>query len=182
MPLPSPTLELNAVAQALLDNLPAYHATSLYSTTALNALGAELGRIQDFLDTVQLGFFPQNADDTYGMLSLWEVMLELPVAPSALTLATRQARVLGTIYRQVGAGSDWGAALTTFLGSSDWSVQENFPLSSEIEVLIPSSSSFSVGQVTQFLRAITPAHLGIVVGNVGGFIVDVSDVDAGVIE
>lgn len=169
----------------LLGNLPYYYQTDPTAVTVLNVLGRELDRIETFLDTLRLQEFPQNADDTYRILRIWESELGMPVAPSQLTLAQRQARVIAWIRtRRVGAGFDWSAAVTQFFGSDLWTVEENTPSDYAIQVLIPhdASGGYTIAAMQGFLRAITPAHLDISVGYSGGFIVDISHVDQDVIE
>ena len=143
----------------------------------LQALANELDRIEGFMYAFLEASFPQNATDELNTLSIWEVQLGLPVAPEGLSEDQRRQSLLAKLAaRHADEGQDWVAAATAIIGPG-WSYQENYPAADQLTVLIPyPPGSPEAGRVETQLRAITPAHLDLIVTFGGGFLVGLSEV------
>lgn len=174
---------LSARGQRMLADLPPYYQEDPFVWAVVDTAARELQRIEDALNTIRAGFFPQTADDSMRLLSLWEATLGLPVAPSGITLDDRRAKVLAVLRsRGSGSGADWVAAIQAAVGSSNWTHQENYPGDYQLLITVPfPSNSYNAGVVAALARDITPAHIEVTVAADGGFIVDTSLVDSDVI-
>lgn len=163
----------------LLESLPRYYHRDRNALAVLDVLARELERVEGFLDGFTTGFFPQHADDTYGILRVWESILGLPVEPVGQTVEERRAVVLSAIRkRKSGTGLDWVDNVTTILGTTSWTYQENTPDPYQVTVLIPfDSESYRAQQARALLREITPAHIQVIMGLQEGYLVDISTVD-----
>lgn len=141
----------------MMATLPPFYVNDELMKALFLATGNELQRIEDAAIAIAASMFPQNADDTYGMLAIWEGELGLPIKPAA-SIATRRQLVLARLQtRNRGYGSDWVAAMTAAIGSN-WTYQET-PADSKITIYFPwASGSFSAVQIEGFARLITPAH------------------------
>lgn len=161
----------------LLADLPSYYANDRNATAIVDCVARELVRVEAFLEALRDQAVPGKADDTYGILSLWESMLGLPVAPEGVSLTQRQA-IASAAYRKRStvSGADWVATVDTLLNTA-WSYEENTPDPYTITVTLPEDSGYRGGQVQSLLRAITPAHLSIIVQTGTGFRVDIDQVD-----
>lgn len=161
-----------ALTQRMIDNMPPFYRGESFIEGLLDAVGRELQRVEDRAGAIQQGMFPQNTDDAYKLLSLWELLLGLPVAPVGVTLATRRNLVVSTLgARSQSSGSAWVAAVNQALGGTPWSYQEG-PGDYTVTIYIPfSSSSFNSVQVQNLVRKITPAHLVLAVVYLQGFLI-----------
>lgn len=168
----------------LLADLPHYYRGDRDAERFLIAVGNELERIEAFLDAFRFGYFPQNADDTYGLLGLWEASLGLPVMPPDATVLARRNQVMVALRkRKSGPSAKWMDNVTTALGSDQWTYAENTPDPYQLTITLPDApGSYNVSLVRSLLRQITPAHLEMVTGYRTGFAVDVSTVDEESIE
>lgn len=176
LPGPQP---LAAKTLDLLDTLPRYYHQDRNVLAVLDVLGRELARVEAFMQAFMTGYFPQVADDSLGLLSVWEAILGLPIAPEGQSVADRQAAVLSAIRkRKSGTGADWVENVDTILGRGSWTYEENTPGAYQLTVLIPyDPESYRAQQARALLREITPAHMQIVTGLQQGFLVDISAVD-----
>jgi hypothetical protein len=156
----------------MFDTMPPFYAPDSMLQGIMDALGRELQRFEDYLNDLRFRMFPQNADDKYRTLGMWEMMLGLPVEPTTQTVVQRRALVLArTGGQDVSAGSDWLAAMNRAMGGTPWSYQEG-PGSYQVTLLIPFGiASFNSVQVLALARAITPAHIDVAVQYLQGFIV-----------
>lgn len=161
----------------LLGDLPSYYATDRAAVAVMDCIARELQRIEDFLVALRDQSVPGKADDTYGLLSLWEALLGLPVAPEGVSIGQRQT-IASAAYRKRStvSGADWVETVNTILGTQ-WSYAENTPDDYKVEVAIPDNSGYKGGQIQSLLRAITPAHLVVQPQTGVGFKVDVDQVD-----
>lgn len=161
-----------AVTGRMIDTMPAYYRGNSIIEGILDAVGRELQRIEDRLNFIRTGMFPQNADDTYKQLSLWEELLGLPVAQAGATLTQRRNLVLARLNgRSLSSGAAWIDAVNQALGGTPWTYQEG-PASYTVSIYISYAlGSYSSVQVLSLVRAITPAHLDIAVVYSQGFIV-----------
>lgn len=169
---------MSARGEELMEMLPGYYEGNVHMEAVQHVIGAELERVEAFLNDVVLGFFPGRATDTYGMLSLWEVIFGLPVKPAGATGVQRQAALKSAIRaRRVGRGVDWEAAVSLNLGTTGWDYVENAPTVYHITVFMPyEEGSYGAGVVRALLRRITPAHIALDFGYGAGFLVGISAV------
>jgi uncharacterized protein YmfQ (DUF2313 family) len=157
-----------ARSERIFSFLPDYFREDPNAQAVVEGVSAELDRLESFLTAVQAGFFPDNADDTYSMLSLWESIVGLPVAPAGVGLAQRANRVTAYRRRKLASGADWEAAITEALGSTSWTYDE---VSGGITINIPADvGGWSSGTILTLVRRITPAHLEINAAYGTGFI------------
>lgn len=125
------------LAEEWMADLPPYYEEDEPTKGVLNALASEFGAINTAGLTIQSQVFPQNADDTYSMLGLWESLVGLPVAAAGQSVAARRARVMGHLRRRrLASGAAWEDAITEVIGSG-WSVAENTPGAYTLQVTIP---------------------------------------------
>jgi uncharacterized protein YmfQ (DUF2313 family) len=166
------TRTLSERGQAILDTIPFYYAEDPAALSVIGACANEIDRIQAMLDALQDGAFPQVADDTYGLLSLWEFLVSLPIAPPA-SLAARQGRVRASRRLKVATGTDWAAALTTAIGTASWSHLETPGI--RVTITIPlEAGSYEGATVVQIARKLTPAHLEVAFTYSQGFLLGIS--------
>lgn len=152
--------------------MPPYYRGNAVVEGFLDACGRELQRVEDRANAIRAGFLPQTADDTYKQLSMWELLLNLPVAQVGVSLAVRRNLILARLNgRGLSAGSAWIAAMNQAMGGTPWSYQEGAASYTVTIYMSFSSTSFSSVQVQQLARAITPAHIDIAVVYSQGFLV-----------
>jgi hypothetical protein len=174
VPRPS-LLELPAKAQSVLADLPPWYSEDEIVRAVITAMTNELQRIEDFANAVRTQMYPQNADDTYGILGMWEALFGLPVQPANATLDQRRALVKAHLQkRSSGAGSDWEAAVTQALNTNQWTYIEG-PGDYQVTVRFPFvAGGYTASQAVVLIQDITPAHLELVVGYTGGWLAGVS--------
>lgn len=176
---------LTPAALDLLDRLPPYfqgdHNVQAYALAVAN----EQQRLKDAAEELRDKMFPQNADDEYKTLQMWEDALGLPVNPAGATIQERRDKVL-TLLSDPSEGSEWVDAITDAVGSGSWSHTEG-PATTPLGVLgdyellieVPhAAGSYEFSVVEQIARLITPAHLDPIVTDGGGFIIGVSPIGA----
>lgn len=175
-------MALTDTAARLYADLPDYYGTAdepePVVARLLEGQAAELAPVREVVETLLAQSSPARADDTVGVLAGWERQLDLPVRPAGATVAQRRAIVLARLQgRRIAEGRAWRAAVTTALGTDQWSVAPNTPHANAIEVTIPfDPGSYNARQVVEVLRRFTPAHLDIVIRTEGGFRVGISQV------
>lgn len=162
--------------------MPAWYSEDEVARAIVAAMAAELQRIESFLGVVRDQMRPQNADDTYGILGMWEALFGLPVAPAGVTLSNRRALVLAHLQkRSSGAGFDWVAQVTQALNSNQWTYSEG-PGSYQVTVRFPyASGGYTSAQAAVLIGEITPAHLLLSIGYSQGWILGSSRVGQDVI-
>jgi hypothetical protein len=177
--------ELHERTKDILDRtLPYYYRDDPATHSVIDPAVRELARIEEMLNVLRASFAPQNADDTYGLLSLWEEMLLLPVAPAGVDLAVRRNTVLAWLRtRKSGAGTDWMAAITKLLGTENWSHKEyphpSAPAPYQVAIDYPfAETSFTGGQVRQLLAVNTPAHIEVLASPGEGFVIGIAQIGA----
>jgi hypothetical protein len=180
---------LSAKAQDLLALMPPYMTSDPFTQAIVNAYANELQRIEDSGLALVMAGFPVVGDDTVllggaglaAMLSLYETLLLLPVAPAGVSLADRRTRVIAQLQkRHAGEETEWVATMQAALGTTAWSYQEG-PADYTVTITLPyASGSFSAGQVLDLARQITPAHLSLSVSYSQGWLAGISlaDVDS----
>jgi hypothetical protein len=162
---------LSVKGEELLEDLPPYLEEDTVVQGIVDSGARELERIETFLEVLRTKTFPQNADDEYRLLALWEEALGLPIEPEGVAVVDRQRKVMATIRRRyAGRGAAWVEMLTEALGSAAWNYAENVPnpywLSIQVQI---GTSMYTRGQVWQLLRQVTPAHLLIAIDWGEGF-------------
>lgn len=147
------------------------------STVAVMRSAAdELDQIEDLMLDVREQAWPHKADDSEGLLAIHERMLGLPVKPTGVPVATRQAVAKSAVQsRRVGSGSTWERRLSALLRGAPWSYKRNHPGRGQITITIPFGiGSYSSAQVQQLAERITPAHLEVIMQFGEGWIAGVS--------
>jgi uncharacterized protein YmfQ (DUF2313 family) len=172
------TFALAPLTQKLLEYLPPYEADDPRVQNLIQAMANELGRIDTRAKDIVWRMFPQNADDTYGTLGMWEALLNLPVQPAGVSLASRQSLVLSTLRsHNAGTGAAWRQLLEQVLGGAvNVTV---FPPNAAytITLRVPVGAGSNAASQARVLAArITPAHLVINSGFIGGFIIGISHI------
>jgi hypothetical protein len=166
---------ISETGQVLLDDLPPYLSEDATVQGVIDTLAREQQRITDVADGVRRTAFPSQADDTYKMLSLWETLLGLPVKPPGVSDDQRRSKVLATLQgRDVGTGEGWTKAVGQAVGTG-WQQAENTPGPYQLTVTLPyAAGSYEGRQAANIIRAITPAHIDLLVSYGTGFLIDVS--------
>jgi uncharacterized protein YmfQ (DUF2313 family) len=154
-----------------------------FALAVVRAANNEFKRIAAAATAIQLATFPAQSDDVVlsdsigvaKILSMWETLLNLPVAPTDVPVVQRRNKVLAHIRkRHSGAGMDWVARMTEALGTSLW-VYEEGPGDYQLQIAIPfASGSYTAAQALAFAKKITPAHLEISVLYSQHFLVGIS--------
>jgi hypothetical protein len=145
---------------------------------AVRAMAAETDKLDVAIETMRTNFFPRFADL---FLYLWEKQFGLSVAPIDMTLEQRQARAQAFwLQIQHGASGELWEQMVTDLVGSGWSYTEfdgdGSPPDYNIAFETPfATDSTQARDMRSLLRAITPAHLDIVEGFTGGFILGYSN-------
>ena len=167
------TRTLSARGQDILASMPPYYADDPAALSVVNVCANEVDRIESMLVAIQRAALPQWADDTYGLLSLWEYLVGLPVKP-AQSVAGRQARVNASRRVKVATGADWWTALTNAIGTTSWTHTETPGI--RVTLALPlESGSYYADTIISIARRLTPAHLDITTTYTLGFIVGISN-------
>jgi hypothetical protein len=174
----------------LISDVPPFEQESYEITAVLRVVANELGRIAAAQGGATLGndgkiivtglaaqWFPLSADV---LLGTFEAMLGLPVDPPDVQLNVRRNLVLAYLrrLRVEGTGLDWIASMNSLAGTA-WDYAEHDPANPSspaaytLNVNIPEVLA-RVGW--NFVRDITPAHIGINEGYTGGWLVGISDI------
>jgi uncharacterized protein YmfQ (DUF2313 family) len=161
----------------MMENLPPYYEYDPTTRGFLDVVGKELQRIEDTAEGIAHQMAPLNADDTYGVLGLWEALLGLPPNPPDATVEERRNQVAANIRkRNSGSATDWVELVRTALGTSDFTWDEG-PGRYHVTITYPYfDTGYTPTQVRNLVRDITPAHLKISPIFGEGFIVGVSEI------
>jgi hypothetical protein len=166
--------ELTTLARSLLADLPPYEADDPVVQNLLRAVSLELARIDARAHDIIIRLFPQDADDRWRTLGMWETMLGLPVESTISSRAARSALVTASVRgRNVSSGAHWTELIGQALVGVPWTQEEVVPYT--VVIRIPAGSSgYSTGQIRVFARKVSPAHLVIESGTIGGFLIGIS--------
>jgi hypothetical protein len=174
---------LSDAAAELVAYLPASYGTDRDDVDPivarwLEAFAFEVERLRVLFEALRSTTIPSVASDTVGSLRRWESAIGLPVAPAGVAESQRRAALLGALLgRRVALGIDWTTAMTTAIGSGDWTPIENTPAAYQLTIQIPyTAGSYNAAQVEALARRRTPANLQIVMSYAGGFIIGASRV------
>lgn len=175
----SPLADLRARTAEILEDLPPYYFEDPTTQQIINSFAGEIDHMEEIIEVVEAGRFPQSATDQYGMLALWERLLGLPEKPNYLSVEQRQDRAVARWRaRNGGRGGDWVKAVTEAIGTGSWEYDENYPGPYQVTVWVPfpiGSPQFDAAESA--IRPLTPAHLEIIIDNKDYFVVGVSEVD-----
>jgi hypothetical protein len=164
------------LGQTMIDDLHPWQQDDPTIQNILSAIGAEVQRVQDKMLDLWMKLLPQNADDSYNSLTLWEMLVGvIPANNPVLTESQRSALVMGYIAAH-GAGSRtaWENILTLALGESDWSFTQG-PGDYQITLTLPTRSTQPLATaIIALADVVTPAHLQVFAGFTGGFLVGIS--------
>lgn len=168
-------LAISDTGEVMLGDLSPELADDPTTQNILSALGREFERLVATALALFNGFFPQNVDTTYNQLEMWEMLLGISPNP-ALTVVERRAIVQGYVQqRSVGSGASWVALISVALGTPNWTHQEG-PGAYQLSITLPSrTGSPSASAISALAKRVTPAHLQLIVGFDGGFLVGVSE-------
>lgn len=156
----------------MLSYLAPYYENDAPSLALIDAVGRELQRIEDTIDKMRDGIFPQLADDTYRLLGMHEHLLGLTVEPAGETMEARRNKVVAARKRSVTAASDWALALETALGTTFTHVEH--PGERVILNVAGLGTTITAAAAIRLARPITPAHMDILTSTGSGFIIGVS--------
>ena len=182
---PLPSLDPLAVFAAppaldppdLVSDLPPFEQSSYEVQAVLGVIANELARLDAARLALIQNFFPLTAD---ALLPLFEQLLGLPVNPPA-SLALRHQLVAAYMQRlkSEGRGLDWTAAITAAVGTINWNLSGARSRQSGLAGRLHGQRqhpAVSAGIAWPLIRDITPAHVAIVEGYTGGFLVGVTPV------
>lgn len=174
-PLPS-LLEANARALRMLRELPPWCQDDPDIRACIYCYAKEYDRVESTMDNLLAQFFPTLADELG--LPWWERLVRITGDPITQTVQQRRDAVVAYLQKMSSSpsGEDWAANVTRLIGPG-WSYAEG-PEDYTLHVTLPfppTSSSYQM--VERLLHDITPAHLDLVLGYSGGFILDASQLD-----
>lgn len=163
-----------ARASRMARNLPPYYQADPTVRGYLCAAGRELDRIQAAGEALRTGAFPSTADAR--TLNYYEALFSL--SNKLLSLGARRLDIVGHMRkRSVASRYDWQQALDAFIAApGNWSYSESLPYTVNLTVPVdPSGDRTPI--ITTYARAVTPAHLLLVVnGNYGAFQIGISHI------
>lgn len=153
-------IETEGTLQNILNDLQPELAEAPEVDSALTALAGELARVDATAHSIIEKMFPQNADDQFLTLPMWESLLGLPIGGSlGASVSQRRDVVVGVARaRRVSSGVAWGSILDEILGPGGWSVADG-PGPYEITLSASPGSVYTAGQVLSAARLVTPAHI-----------------------
>jgi hypothetical protein len=161
-------------AVRMLGYLPPYYWDDPTVRGYVSAMAREFDRIEAAAVALRTGAFPSTADER--TLEYYEAIFSL--SNKALTLEARRADVVGHMRkRSVASRYDWQQALDAFINApGNWSYAEAPPYTVNLTVPVdPTGDRTPV--ITAYARAVTPAHLLLVVnGNYGAFQIGISHI------
>lgn len=161
-------------AVRMLGYLPPYFWNDPTVRGYVCTIARELDRIQAAAEALRAGAFPSSADER--TLDYYEALFTL--SNKALSIEDRRTDVVAHLRkRSVATRYEWQQALDAFINRpGGWSYAEALPYTVNLTVPVdPSGDRTPV--ITAYARAVTPAHLLLVVnGNYGNFQVGISHI------
>jgi hypothetical protein len=164
-------------AVRMIESLPPYWRDDPQARAYVCAVARELDRVEAAAEAMREGAFPSTAD--LRTLAYYETLFGL--SNTSLTLAARRTDVVAHLRkRSVASRYDWQQALSAYLGLG-WSYSESAPRTVTISTAVD-PTGVRLPARTAFARAITPAHIALVVNaNYGTFQVGISILDTDVL-
>jgi hypothetical protein len=161
-------------AVRMINNLPPYYQEDPTVRGYVCAMARELDRLQGAGETLRLDSYPLTGDAR--TLDYYEALFAL--TNKLLTIEERRADVVGHLRkRSVASRYNWQQALDAFIAApGSWSYAESPPYTVLLTVPVDPTGN-RVPVITAYARAVTPAHLLLVVnGNFGNFQVGISHI------
>jgi hypothetical protein len=171
-------MALSATATRMQKSLPSYYEDNPIIERVLQARANEIDRMDARIDVLKHGLIPGTATDELRLLSAWEYVLELPVAPPDATVSQRQAVIRAALRRRNAiSAADVMDLLTAAIGAN-YSIARNTPAQLEDTITIPyAPGSYLAAQVEAIARAAWSAHRRVFIHYAEGFILEVSRLD-----
>lgn len=166
---------LTDLGREMLASQPSWFREDPDNRAVIHAHAKEMERADAQAQSVRDNLIAERADELG--LPWWEYLLRTTEAPEGLTVTDRRARVLSVLLAMTNepAGSNWEAAGNRLIGPS-WTYDEEDPYT--IRLTVPwAAGSPTFLLLERRLREFTPAHLDLIVGSEGGFILDESQLD-----
>lgn len=166
----------SAKAVAMLNELPPWCHGDPDIRAGIYCYAKESERVITTLDDLLAQFFPTRA----GVLGLpwWERLVRLTGDPTTQTIEQRRAAVVAYLQKMNSSpsGEDWESNVTRLIGPG-WTYTEG-PESYTLHVTLPiAPTSSDYLMVERLMREMTPAHLDLILGYSGGFVLDASLLD-----
>jgi hypothetical protein len=171
-------MALTDTAQRMLETLPTYYWENPIIQRILQARANEIDRMDATVDLLKQGLVPTTADDELGLLSIWEIILDLPVAPPDATVAQRQAAVKAGFKRlSANTAADVLSLLQT-QGGTGFAIARDTPALLEDTITIHyAEDTFQAAMILSLAQRAWPAHRLLVVAYDAGFAFDLSELD-----
>lgn len=171
------TVSLSPTAQRMLETLPVYYWGNPWVERILQGWADEIDKVDALLDSIKDGFVPTLADDSLGMLSIWEIIMRVPVAPAGVTIDQRHATLRGAFLRLSAATAADVLALLEAQGVG-FSITRDDPgaLQDTLHISAP-EGSYGAELLRSVAEAAWPDHRELVVAYAGGFTLDLSELD-----
>lgn len=168
---------LSPTAARIFSSLPNYYSGGEPTLTRLvTAVANELDRVEAYLESAQNGLVPTLADDSLGMLGIWERVFGLPVHPAGVPMAQRQQALKAAIAaRSARTTAEWVAAMNRVIGTGSWTHQVGQPGPGQVTITTPFvPGGYLDGIIRAIARRLTPANYEIVFGYSQGWVAGVS--------
>jgi hypothetical protein len=171
----------------MLSRLPEVFTDDPDMRAVIHCYAKEADRLREFAEQVRAQFFPATATEVG--LPLWELSLNLTVAPDGKTVDDRRLIVLAYL-RGIGAsgtGADFEDTLDLLVPG--WAYDEHDPGDPTLpvpiytlRVLFPyGAGSSDFRRAEDLLRLIIPANLDLIVSSVAGGLLDDMQLDEDVL-
>lgn len=173
-------MELTTItARRMMDSLPDYYHGNDLAERIVQSCANAVDRLEAHAESVRRGFVPTLADDEHGLLSEWEHVMGLPVAPPDATVGARQDNVAAR-FTTIGDGraKTTLAALRKAARTEAIVVKRNTPQNLVDTIETPyAPGSYSAAQIEALAENIWPAHREILMRYEAGFLLDISRLD-----
>lgn len=172
-------MALSATAQRMLGSLPSYYWGNPLVERVIQAWANEIDRIDARLDQIKDGLVPSLADDTLGMLALWEATLNLPINPPDATITQRRTAVNAALRKlDASSAAAYIVVLSAALRTGAWQLVRDFPDMLHDRLDIPfAPGSYTSVQAEEIARRMHPAHRALDATYVAGFLLDLGRLD-----
>ena len=173
-------MALSPTAARMLDTLPAYYWDEPTIERIIQAQANEIDRLDALVDQLKVELMPGAATDAHGLLAMWEITLGLPARPPDATESQRRAKIVAALRKlDSGSSADALATLAAAIGAGAFSVERDTPGLLQDTLQIPfEPGSYSAATIEALALKIWPAHRRLFMRYEGGFILDVSRLDA----
>lgn len=161
----------NVRANRMLNAMPPYFSQDPTVRGILCACAHELDRVETIAEALRTGSFPEDA--SLRTLQYYEALFGL--SNTSLTIDQRRSDVVAHLRKHVVAERiDWQDALASFIGSSGWQYAEQSPYTVLLTTPVD-PTGLRTPVIAAYARAITPAHLQLIVnGAYGNFKVGIN--------